>query len=91
MNLKSRFLPWQPNVVFSGYSYYTIDMVYGKITRQRDVWDAVQDNSTPSVRHLVQTTVAVLCSVLYALLCSHPCNANCSYLWISACMVGYGG
>lgn len=49
MTLKSRFLPWQPKLVFSGYSYYTIDSVYGKITGQRDVWDAIQDTSTPSV------------------------------------------
>lgn len=49
MSLKSRFLPWQPQLVFSGYSYYTIETAYGKITRQRDVWDAIQDNSSPSV------------------------------------------
>ena len=50
MSLTSRFLPWQPQLVFSGYSYYTID-AYGKIVRQRDVWDAIQDNSSPSVSH----------------------------------------
>lgn len=50
MTLKSRFLPWQPKLVFSGYSYYTVDSVYGKIAGQRDVWDAIQDNSSPSVR-----------------------------------------
>ncbi len=49
MTLKSRFLPWQPKLVFSGYSYYAIDAVYGKIAGQRDVWDAIQDNSSPSV------------------------------------------
>ena len=49
MSLKSRFLPWQPQLVFSGYSYYTIETAYGKIIRQRDVWDAIQDNSSPSV------------------------------------------
>lgn len=51
MSLKSRFLPWQPNLVFSGCSYYTIDTAYGKIAGQRDVWDAIQDNSSPSVSH----------------------------------------
>ena len=51
MTLKSRFLPWQPELVFSGYSYYTIETVYGKIAGQRDVWDAIQDNSSPSVSH----------------------------------------
>ena len=50
MTLKSRFLPWQPKLVFSGYSYYAIDPVYGTIAGQRDVWDAIQDNSSPSVR-----------------------------------------
>ncbi|KAL3139503.1 hypothetical protein ABBQ38_003826 [Trebouxia sp. C0009 RCD-2024] len=49
MSLKSRFLPWQPNLVFSGCSYYTIDTAYGKIAGQRDVWDAIQDNSSPSI------------------------------------------
>ena len=49
MTLKSRFLPWQPKLVFSGYSYYAIDIVYGKIVSQRDVWDAIKDQSTPSV------------------------------------------
>ena len=48
--MKSRFLPWQPKLVFSGYSYYAIDAVYGRIAGQRDVWDAIQDNSSPSVR-----------------------------------------
>ena len=52
MTLKSRFLPWQPKLVFSGFSYYTVDAVYGKITGQRDVWDALQDNSSPSVRDM---------------------------------------
>lgn len=51
MSLTSRFLPWQPQLVFSGYSFYTIDTAYGKIVRQRDVWDAIQDNSSPSVSH----------------------------------------
>lgn len=49
MTLKSRFLPWQPKLVFSGYSYYAIDPVYGTIAGQRDVWDAIQDNSSPSI------------------------------------------
>ena len=50
MTLKSKFLPWQPKLVFSGHSYYAIDAVYGTIAGQRDVWDAIQDNSSPSVR-----------------------------------------
>ena len=70
MTLKSRFLPWQPKLVFSGYSYYTIDIVYGKITGQRDVWDAIQDNSTGSVRGRCKLYVCIhLCppaSVLLA-------------------------
>lgn len=52
MSLKSRFLPWQPQLVFSGYSYYTIEKAYGKIIRQRDVWDAIKDNSSPSVSYV---------------------------------------
>ena len=42
-------LPLQPQLIFSGSSYYTVEAVYGKIAAQRDVWDAVQDNSSPSV------------------------------------------
>lgn len=63
MTLKSRFLPWQPKLVFSGYSYYAIDAVYGRITGQRDVWDAIQDNSSPSVRleRSICTLLAACC------------------------------
>lgn len=46
--MRSR-LPLQPQLLFSGSSYYTIEAVYGKIGSQRDVWDAIQDNSSPSV------------------------------------------
>lgn len=46
--MKSR-LPLQPQLVFSGSSYYTVEALYGKIASQRDVWDAIKDNSSPSV------------------------------------------
>ena len=66
MTLKSRFLPWQPKLVFSGYSYYTVDSVYGKIASQRDVWDAIQDNSSPSVSHQLQRRLLHITAVLGA-------------------------
>ena len=49
MRMKSRFLPWQPELVFSGNSYYAVDNLSGKLLNQRDVWDAVADNGFPSV------------------------------------------
>ena len=49
MRMQSRFLPWQPELVFSGNSYYAIDNLSGALLNQRDVWDAVADNSFPSV------------------------------------------
>ena len=47
--MQSRFLPWQPELVFSGNSYYAVDNLSGALLNQRDVWDAVADNSFPSV------------------------------------------
>ena len=49
MRMKSRFLPWQPELVFSGNSYYAVDNLSGNLLNQRDVWDAVADNGFPSV------------------------------------------
>ena len=41
-----RLTPWIQKLVFTGRSFYTIDVLSGgKILSQRDVWDAVQDNS----------------------------------------------
>ena len=41
-----RFTPWVQKLVFTGRSFYTIDILSGgKVTAQRDVWDAIQDNS----------------------------------------------
>jgi hypothetical protein len=49
MIMKSRFVPWQPKLVFTGHSYYGVSTTTGQLTSQRDVWDAVQDNSYLSV------------------------------------------
>ena len=46
MEMTPRLTPWIQKLVFTGRSFYTIDVLSGgKILSQRDVWDAVQDNS----------------------------------------------
>ena len=61
-------LPLQPQLVFSGSSYYTVEAVYGKIAGQRDVWDAVQDNSSPSVSAALLSCFHELCGLTIMLL-----------------------
>ena len=77
MELTPRLTPWVQKLVFTGRSFYTIDVLSGgKITAQRDVWDAIQDNNHLSleglaylirqltsgqVRHFADFCVGVLC------------------------------
>lgn len=44
MELKFRLLPWQPTIIVTGESFYTVDNISGKIQAQRDVWDSISDN-----------------------------------------------
>lgn len=57
MELTPRLAPWVQKLTFTGRSFYTFDVLSGgKITAQRDVWDAVQDNnylSVEGVAHLL--------------------------------------
>ena len=46
MGMTPRFTPWVQKLTFTGRSMYTIDVLSGgKISAQRDVWDAIEDNS----------------------------------------------
>ncbi|GBF95132.1 hypothetical protein Rsub_07716 [Raphidocelis subcapitata] len=45
-------LPWRPTAVFTGRSKYVVDASSGLITSHRDTWDAVADNSFPSLEAL---------------------------------------
>ena len=49
MTMKFRLLPWQPQLILTGRSFYGVSTASNKITYQTDVWDAVQDNSFLSV------------------------------------------
>lgn len=54
MELTPRLTPWVQRLVFTGRSFYTFDVLSGgKITSQRDVWDAVADNSFLSLEGIV--------------------------------------
>jgi hypothetical protein len=50
MTLKPRLLSWRPPLTFTGQSKYGVNTFDGKLLYQRDTWDAVQNNSFPSVR-----------------------------------------
>ena len=50
MRLKQKLLPWRPALVFTGQSFYSVDAVSGRLASQTDVWDAIKNNSYPSVR-----------------------------------------
>lgn len=53
MELTPRLTPWVQKLVFTGRSFYTIDVLSGgKITAQRDEWDAIQDNDHLSLEGL---------------------------------------
>ncbi len=53
MELTPRLTPWVQKLVFTGRSFYTIDVLSGGIiTAQRDVWDAIQDNNHLSLEGL---------------------------------------
>ena len=53
MELTPRLTPWVQKLVFTGRSFYTIDVLSGgKITAQQDVWDAIQDNNHLSLEGL---------------------------------------
>ena len=68
MRMKSRFLPWQPELVFSGNSYYAVDNLSGDLLNQRDVWDAVADNGFPSVIPMLWSTLHFMIPMLTLLL-----------------------
>lgn len=58
MELTPRLTPLRQKLTFTGKSVYTIDVLSGgKITSQRDFWDAIEDNnhlSLEGVAYLVQ-------------------------------------
>lgn len=49
MTCTLRVAPWRPPLVLTGRSVVTVDPLTGKLTAQRDVWDAVADIPAPSV------------------------------------------
>jgi hypothetical protein len=53
MALKVWELPWQPTVLISGRSLYTVDPVSGLITAHKDVWDSLDNNQPPSPEAVV--------------------------------------
>eukprot|EP00879_Flechtneria_rotunda_P020106 GHRR01021146.1.p1 GENE.GHRR01021146.1~~GHRR01021146.1.p1 ORF type:complete len:321 (+),score=86.12 GHRR01021146.1:576-1538(+) len=62
MSLKVWELPWQPNLLFSGRSFYKVDPVTGIILQHKDVWDAINDNSYLSLEgmtHVLQQLMQV--------------------------------
>lgn len=73
MELTPRLTPWVQKLVFTGSSFYTIDVLSGgTITAQRDVWDAVQDNSFPSfeaIAHVLQQITNVQVGLVLNLAC----------------------
>ena len=55
MEMTPRLTPWVQRLVFTGRSFYTFDVLSGgKITTQRDEWDALQDNSSLSLEGFVE-------------------------------------
>ncbi|KAK9811083.1 hypothetical protein WJX73_001332 [Symbiochloris irregularis] len=52
MELKPKLVPWQPKIVVTGESIYTVDQISGKIQSQRDVWDSISDNNYLSLEGL---------------------------------------
>ncbi|KAK9824687.1 hypothetical protein WJX72_012392 [[Myrmecia] bisecta] len=57
MTMKVKAAPWRPALTFTGRSYYGVNLSTGKLTYQKDMWDAVADNrflSVEGVAHVVQ-------------------------------------
>ena len=55
MAMRSRFLPWRPTLNITGVAHYSVDCsgVTGQIMSHRDEWDALVNNSFPSVSYSV--------------------------------------
>ena len=53
LQLTPKLTPWVQKVTFTGQSFYTLDVMSGgKISKQRDVWDGIGDNSYFSLEGL---------------------------------------
>ena len=52
MELRPKLVLWRPQILVTGQSFYGVDSATGKITSQRDTWDAVKDSSYLSVEAL---------------------------------------
>ena len=78
--MRSKFVPWRPTLNLTGVAHYSVDCsgVTGQIMSHRDEWDAIEDNSFPSVRCTVvlkrsQLTQAVLHKAWHMLSSTSPC------------------
>lgn len=68
--MKVKVLPWRPEILVSGQSFYTVDPTSGRLTSQRDVWDSLHDNKYLSVRSFVtffSANQVVLSKILWSL------------------------
>ena len=53
LELTPKLTPWAQKLTFTGRSFYTFDVFSGgKISRQKDEWDGLQDNSYFSLEGL---------------------------------------
>ncbi|KAG1660083.1 hypothetical protein FOA52_011149 [Chlamydomonas sp. UWO 241] len=62
MNMEMWLLPWKPNLLFTGRTFYKVDLPSGLITSHIDVWDALRHNrflSVEAVQHVLRMFMQV--------------------------------
>ena len=52
MVLRSKALPWRPAVSVTGRTFYSVDTASGSIMSHREEWDAIKNQSYPSLEAL---------------------------------------
>lgn len=52
MVLRSKALPWRPAVTVTGSTFYSVDTASGSIMSHREEWDAIENQSYPSLEGL---------------------------------------